>query len=248
MSPCGEPGQFAFMAPFAKSGGLSGAAIGGRQAIARRPSDHEPFFSAEMAFKHSFPQRSHTVAHIVADTVGRIDQSLVPVGVEQRRKTMRFVMIDKMQFRVRAEAVLSEKQFAAKQPMRVGNAGSLADRCQIPLKAPAPETIAQRVVDVAHQREAEIVQRKGAANGRDRIHIVARPAGDMQHFVDGEPGDRAAPALFAPQTLFLNRRDQLVVLEGRRGCVMRTGLKRQNSHGQTASAGADTPNPHRCRL
>ena len=115
VSPGGEPRQFAFMTPFAKSGSLSGAAIGGGQAIARRSSDREPFFPAEMAFEHSFPQRSHTIAHVVADTVGRIDQSVIPVGVEQCRKTVGFVMIDKVQFCVRAEAVLSKKQFAAKQ-------------------------------------------------------------------------------------------------------------------------------------
>jgi hypothetical protein len=86
---------------------------------------------------------------------------------------VRFVMIDKVQFRIRAEVVLSKKQFAAKQLVRVDATGSLADRCQIPLESSVPEMIAQRVVDVAHQREAEIVQRKCAANSRDRIHIAA---------------------------------------------------------------------------
>jgi hypothetical protein len=59
--PCRQPGKFAFMAPLTKSSGLRGATIGGRQAVARRSSDREPFFAAEMAFQRAPSRNDRTL-------------------------------------------------------------------------------------------------------------------------------------------------------------------------------------------
>ena len=88
------------------------------------------------------------------------------------------------------------------------------------------EMLAHGVVNVARQRERKIVQRKNAADRRDHIDLVARPAGDAQHFVDGEPGHIVAPAFLPPQPLLLNGGDKPVILKcgGRR--IVKTRLKR----------------------
>ena len=51
------------------------------------------------------PQRADRTADIVADSVGGVNQCVVPVGVEQRGECMRGVMIRKKYARLRPKAV-----------------------------------------------------------------------------------------------------------------------------------------------
>ena len=76
-----------------------------------------------------------------------------------------------------------------------------------------------------------------AARQRDRVDIAARPARDAQHLVDAEPRHRLAVALDAGQPLLGDRRDQIVVVERRRGGVVNAGVDRQNAHQPRAQAG-----------
>jgi hypothetical protein len=73
------------------------------------------------------------------------------------------------------------------------------------------------------------LEREDAANERDHIDVVARPAGDLQHFVDSQPGHAGAPAFFAAKPLLLDGPDKAVVLECGGGSVMEARLERQNT-------------------
>jgi hypothetical protein len=84
---------------------------------------------------------------------------------------MSFVMIDKVQPRVWAKAALGEEKIRAKERVRIRNASAAADNRKIAIGAPASEMASDCVIEVELEREAKIVQRKGAANCRNGVYI-----------------------------------------------------------------------------
>ena len=70
----------------------------------------------------------------------------------------------------------------------------------------------------------EIFNVKQRARHRNHVDIGARCTGDRQHFVDAGVGMFGAVALDSGQTLELNRRLQIIVLEKRGNRVVRAGM------------------------
>src|SRR5262249_43405134 len=103
--------------------------------------------------------------------------------------------------------------------------GSVDDRFLVHVEAGIDEH-ARYVIDVAWHAKTVIVQRKDATNGGDNVNIPARPVGDAQHFIDREPRNVTAPALCAPESLFLYGGDQAIVVKNSGRSVVQTGLER----------------------
>src|ERR1051325_5010097 len=100
----------------------------------------------------------------------------------------------------------------------------MAEHRQLAVRTLLPLPAAQRVPELARQRETVVVRRKPAARGGDRVDVVAPPARDAQHLVDREPGHLLARALHARHALFRYRGDELVVVERSRGRVVHAGV------------------------
>ena len=117
----GEPCELALVAQHLESSGNGRVAVGAREP---RLTDlaGQPAVVAKMAVEPAAAQRAHRIADIVADAVGRIDQRLVPIGVEQRRERVRLVVIGEMDLRVRPERAVAQKALAVEDASRVGGA------------------------------------------------------------------------------------------------------------------------------
>ena len=147
-----------------------------------------------MAIELAVLERAHRIADIVADAVGRIDQRVVPVGVEQRGERVRLVMIGEMDLRVGAERVVAQEALGVENVRRVGGAETAREDRKVAIVAPAARAL-HGVAQFAPERHAQMIGRMEAARHGDRVDIVARPAGDAQHLVDSEPRHRLAVAL-----------------------------------------------------
>jgi len=82
------------VAPHAETGRGGGVTVCSGETVLWRAVHLQPFFAAEQAVEPPMLQYAHAVADVVAGAVGRIDQRLVPIGEEQSRQRMRFMMID----------------------------------------------------------------------------------------------------------------------------------------------------------
>ena len=118
-----KPGELAFVTNISKAAGFGRVTIRPGEAVAQRPALEQPAVIAEMAVEPAIAQRAHAVADIVADAVGRIDQRIVPIGVEQRGQRMRLVMVGEMERDAGTKPVLGEEILGAEDRERIGGAG-----------------------------------------------------------------------------------------------------------------------------
>ncbi len=223
-----KPRELSLMAQHAEAARDRRVAIGAGEArLLQRPG--QPAVVAVMALELAALQAAHRIADIVADAVGRINERVVPVGVEQRRERMRLVVIGEMDLRVRPERIVLQETVRAEQLVRVGDAEAMAQHRELAVGALAPAPALKRVVQLAPEREFVVVRREPAARGGDRVDIVAPPVSDPQHLVDRKPRHALARALHAGEALLRHRRDHLVVVERGGGRIVHAGMDRQDT-------------------
>src|SRR6516225_9588112 len=101
-------------------------------------------------------------------------------------------------------------------------------------------------MEITGQRETQVARWKRSAAKRNHIDITPIPSGDVEYFLNGQPGRSAAPTLYSGKALLLNRRQQLVIVKDGRGGIVVPAVDPQYSHAwastppDTASAGART--------
>ena len=113
----------------------------------------EPAIVAVETFERAVLQAAHRIADIVADAVGRIDQRLVPVGVEQRGERVARVVVGEIDLRVRPERIVLQEAVGAEQLVRIGDAEAMAQDRELAMRALFPLPAFERVPELARQRE-----------------------------------------------------------------------------------------------
>ncbi len=228
----GQARQLPLMPQHAEAARDRRVAIGARESrLLQRPG--QPAVVAVIAIELAVLQPAHRIADIVADAVGRIDERIVPVGVEQRGERVRLVMIGEMDLRVRAERVVAQEPLGVEDLARIGVAGAAREDREIAVVAPGAARAFDRIAQLAPERHAQMIGRMKPARQRDRVDLVACPPGDAQHLVDTEPRHRLAIALLPREALLGHRRDHLVVVERGGGRVVHAGMDRQDTQRET---------------
>jgi hypothetical protein len=87
---------------------------------------HQPAIVTEVTMQAAVLQRADAVADVVADPVRRVEQGIVPVGVEQGRERMGLVMVGEFEDDIRPEPMIAEESVGAEHRFRVGGAAKLA--------------------------------------------------------------------------------------------------------------------------
>ena len=218
------------MPPHVKAASPRRVAIGGGKTVVGGARSGQQAVVAERDVEAILPQRADRVADVVANSVGGVDQRVVPVGVEERGERMRGVMIGEEYFGLRTEAVLGKEPVGAEKTRRIRCVVTGTDVREIALEPLVSQHLPRLVIEFPHRGKTEIVQREDTVNGGNRVNVPARPARDVQNLIDGEPRNVVAPAFFAPEALLRNRRDETIVLEGGRRGAVQAGLERKNMH------------------
>ena len=177
----GQAGELSLMAQHAKTARNRRVAVGTGEACFLQRL-REPAVIAVVALERAIFQAAHRVADIVANAVRRVDQRLVPVGVEQRSERMRRMMIGEIDLRLGPERIVFQKAIGAEQPVRIRDAEAMREHREFAVGALAAAPAVECVMQLAPEWETIIVRRKPAARGRDRIDIVAPPARDRHEF------------------------------------------------------------------
>src|ERR1700683_4376275 len=97
------------MAVDAEAAGLGGITVGEGETVSAGVFYQQLAVVAVIAVELAARERANAVADVVADAVGRVDQCIIPVGIEQRRESVRLVMIGEVQRNSGAEAVVVEE-------------------------------------------------------------------------------------------------------------------------------------------
>ena len=80
----GEAGELALVPPHAEAAGQGRKAVGGGEAVmAGAPLGQQPVVAIGEV-EAAVAKRADRIADVVANSIGRVDQRIVPIGVEQR--------------------------------------------------------------------------------------------------------------------------------------------------------------------
>ena len=104
----GEPRELALMAVDAEAQRLGGEAIGEAQAVDALGL-RQPVIAAIEGLDRAVAEAAHRILHVVAAAIGRIEQRLRPIRVEQRRQGMGAVMVEESEMGLRPEAEIGEE-------------------------------------------------------------------------------------------------------------------------------------------
>ena len=199
-----EPGQLALMAPRDEAERARHRLIGVAQTVGRQGVE-QTFLAAVDRRQRAVGEMAMAVIDRIATAVGGDQERVVPVGVEQRRQRVRFVMIVEKHCRVVAEAAGAAEFGDVENVVDLRRVVAQKLRRHVAPRI-AFDIFAILFADPAHAADIAIEdRRKFRAAEADDVDVVARRAGDRQHLVDGEVGMLAAVALAARQPLELHR-------------------------------------------
>ena len=102
----GEPRQLALMAVDTEAQRLGGEAIGKAQAVDALGLC-EALIAAIEGLDRAVAEKAHRILHVVAAAVGRIEQRLRPIGMEQGRQGMGAVMVEESEMGLGPEAEIA---------------------------------------------------------------------------------------------------------------------------------------------
>ncbi len=134
----------------------------------------QPAVIAIETFERAIFEAAHRVADVVADAVRRIDQRLVPVGVEQRGERVARVMVGEIDLRVGPERIVLQEPVGAEQLVRIGDAEAVAQDRELAMRALFPLPAFERVPELARQlRNYSRASETSRAWSRSRRHRCA---------------------------------------------------------------------------
>ena len=188
------------MAVDAEAQRLGGEAIGEAQAVDALGL-RQPVIAAIEGLDRAVAEAAHRILHVVAAAIGRIEQRLGPIRVEQRRQGMGAVMVEKSEMGLRPEAEIAEEG----RPIEHGEG----------IRAPVAHALGLHVFVLLAPRHAadsggeplaagemrEIALREGAAAQQHRIHLRQASPRDGKAFVDSLDRNAVAIELHPRQPL-----------------------------------------------
>ena len=168
----GQARELALMAVDAEAQRLGGEAIGEAQAVDALGL-RQPVIAAIEGLDRAVAEAADRILHVVAAAIGRIEQRLRPIRVEQRRQGMGAVMVEESEMGLRPEAEIGEEG----RPVEHGEG----------IRAPVAHALGLHVFVLLAARHAadsggeplaagemrEIALREGAAAQQHRIHLRA---------------------------------------------------------------------------
>ena len=210
--------------------GFGGVAVRPPKTAAQRTTLQQPSVVAEMAIEPAAAQCPHAVTDVVAHAVRGIEEGIAPIREEQCRQSVRLVVIDECERNIRTKAVVAQELRRSKDRTGIQRPTQLAVHHQIAERSIGAQGAPHRIDRLLVRGKAKIARWKERARRCQHVDVAARPAGNAQHLVDRRPRDTLPRALDARQALLLDRRDEPVIVERRRGAVVTARVNCQNTH------------------
>ena len=224
----GEPGQLALVAGDLPAERLGDKAVGEPEAAVGTLSS-EPAIVAVEVGERAVAEQVVAVRDLIAGSVRRVDQRLVPIGEKQRRQGVAEMVVREEHPRLRPQPEIGDKTGGV-EDVGSGAAPVLAEHdvhlANFLAPGETPQTLAQPLSRVPM---GEVAAQKIGARADDRIDIAPLDRSDAQHLRERLLG-KAARALHPVQPLFGHGSEDLVVVEQCRGRIVGAVVQAEDQH------------------
>jgi len=226
----GESGQLSFMAVADETQRRCCHAISFAQPIDAARLQQAVVAAVER-LQPAAAEKPDRVLRVVARAVGRIEQRLRPIGMEEAGQRMGQMMIAERDIRVGPESIVRQKSRRIEQREGIPSAIAVAFDIHVFLFFPAQRTAQPGLQEAGPGKMPIVALGEEAAVQNQNIHLPPLPACNRQAFVHCLDGDAPAIRLAPGQPLLRDGGQRPVFVEQASGAVMGRGTDAENEHG-----------------